>query len=85
MSKSNASTPTTADGSHEDMDFLADESSPAPEKKKHTTHVYKLGPLKITKKKEVRPGTEKPKSLPARVVQKMFSCGGDCATACADL
>ncbi len=84
MSKSNASTPTTADGSHEDMDFLH-EPTPTPEKKKYTTRVYKLGPLKITKKKEVRPGTEKPKSLPARVVQKMFSCGGDCATACADL
>ena len=84
MSKSNASTPTTADGSHEDSEFLAS-PPPAPEKKKYTTHVYKMGPLKITKKKEVRPGTEKPKSLPARVVQKMFSCGGECATACADL
>ena len=77
MSKSNSSTPTTADGSHEDMDFIT------PEKKKYTTSVYKLGPLKITRKKEVR--TDKKPSMPTRVMQKMFSCGGHCAAAnCAD-
>ncbi len=82
MSKSNASTPTTADDSHED--FL-DTKPPAPEKKKYTFQEYKLGPLKITRKKEVRAETGKKASLPARVVQKMFSCGGECAACVSDL
>lgn len=76
---SNSSTPTTADFS--DEDFLT--TQPAPAKKKYTTAVYKLGPLKITRKKEVR--MDKKPSMTTRVMQKMFSCNGNCAAAaCAD-
>ncbi len=78
---SNSFTPT-ADVSD---DFL--NASPAlvtPEKKKKVvTSVYKLGPLKITRKKEVR--TDKKPSVPAKLMQKLFTCGTDCTTAaCAD-
>eukprot|EP00985_Skeletonema_marinoi_P028667 scaffold25663_cov105-Skeletonema_marinoi.AAC.2 len=66
MSSPSTSTTPTTDG-HDD--FVT------PEKKKKVTTVYKLGPLKITKTKEVR--TDKKPSGPAKLMQKIFTCG-DC-------
>jgi hypothetical protein len=70
MSSPSTSTTPTTDGND---DFIA--ASTDPEKKKKVTTVYKLGPLKITKTKEVR--TDKKPSGPAKLMQKIFTCG-DC-------
>eukprot|EP00984_Skeletonema_dohrnii_P019365 scaffold9223_cov72-Skeletonema_dohrnii-CCMP3373.AAC.3 len=66
---SSPSTPSTAPTTDGHDDFVT------PEKKKKVTTVYKLGPLKITKTKEVR--TDKKPSGPAKLMQKIFTCG-DC-------
>lgn len=77
MSSPSTSTTPTTDG-HDD--FVTPEkkkkiTTVTPEKKKKVTTVYKLGPLKITKTKEVR--TDKKPSGPAKLMQKIFTCG-DC-------
>lgn len=69
----NPSTPSTVD----DRDDLVD-TSPLPETKEKVS-TYKIGPLKITRTKRVR--TDKKNSGAAKLVQKLFTCGGDCTSA----
>ena len=47
------------------------DQAPIPEKKT-VTKVYNLGPLRITRRKEVR--TDKKPSLSEKVMKKMFTC-----------
>ena len=71
----NPATPATVD----DRDDLVD-TSPLPEKKEKVS-TYKIGPLKITRTKRVRTDKKNSGVGAAKLVQKLFTCGGDCTSA----